>query len=383
MTTQSMTIRMVDTITQYEHIKEDVDTAVSEVVASGMYINGPAVKTFVANLATYMGAGKVIPCGNGTDALQIALMALDLKPGDEVITCPFTFAATVEVIALLGLKPVFVDVTDDSFNIATAKIEAVITEKTKAIIPVHLFGQPADMEPIMAIAKKHNLYVVEDAAQSMGATYTSSDGTTTMSGLIGHIGTTSFYPSKNLGAFGDGGAIFTNDAELGAKILQICNHGSNRRYYHDIVGVNSRLDSIQAAVLDIKLRHLDTYNANRRAAADLYDKAFADVEGLATPWRASNCNHVFHQYTLRVLGGRAKRDYIKEEMGKRNIPAMIYYPVSLHEQDAYAPYGYATGDFPVSERLTAEVISLPMHSEMDEAQINYIVENFLEIYHSN
>ncbi|MCL4105855.1 UNVERIFIED_CONTAM: hypothetical protein GTU68_012493 [Idotea baltica] len=203
-----------------------------------------------------------------------------------------------------------------------------------------------------------------------------------MSGLIGHIGTTSFYPSKNLGAFGDGGAIFTNDAELGAKIQQICNHGSNRRYYHDIVGVNSRLDSIQAAVLDIKLRHLDTYNANRRAAADLYDKAFAGVEGLATPWRASNCNHVFHQYTLRVLDGRAKRDHIQKEMSKRNIPAMIYYPVSLHEQDAYAPYGYATGDFPVSERLTAEVISLPMHSEMDEAQINYIAENFLDIYHS-
>jgi len=378
-----MTIRMVDTITQYEHIKQDVDTAVSEVVASGMYINGPAVKTFVANLATYLGAEKVIPCANGTDALQIALMALDLQPGDEVITCPFTFAATVEVIALLGLKPVFVDVTDDSFNIATAKIEAAITEKTKAIIPVHLFGQPADMEPIMAVANKHNLYVVEDAAQCMGATYTMADGTTQSAGLVGHIGTTSFYPSKNLGAFGDGGALFTNDEALGAKIQQICNHGSNRRYYHDIVGVNSRLDSIQAAILDIKLRHLDTYNANRRKAADLYDQAFAGVEGLVTPWRSDNCKHVFHQYTLRILGGRAKRDAIKEEMGKRNIPAMVYYPVSLHEQEAYAPYGFSAGDFPVSERLTAEVISLPMHSEMDEAQINYIAENFLEIYRNN
>ncbi len=370
---------MVDTITQYEHIKDEVDAAVAEVVASGAYINGPAVKQFTANLATYLGAERVIPCANGTDALQVALMALDLQPGDEVITTPFTFAATCEVVALLGLKPVFVDVTDDSFNIATAQIEAAITEKTKAIIPVHLFGQPADMQPIMDIAKKHNLYVIEDAAQSIGATYTMADGTTHQSGLIGHIGTTSFYPSKNLGAFGDGGALWTNNIELADKILQVCNHGSNRRYYYDMVGVNSRLDSIQAAILDTKLKQLDTYNANRIAAADLYDQAFAGVEGIVTPWRSANCKHVFHQYTLRIESGREKRDFVQTGLGERGIPSGVYYPVSLHLQPAYA-YDNKEGDFPVSERLSEEVISLPMHSELDATQVAYIAENFLELY---
>ncbi len=381
MTTKSMTIRMVDTITQYENIKSDVDAAIAEVVASGMYINGPAVKQFVANLATYLGAERVIPCANGTDALQVALMALELEPGDEVITVPFTFAATVEVVALLGLKPVFVDVTDDSFNMDTAAIEAAITERTKAIIPVHLFGQPADMQPIMDIAKKHNLYVIEDAAQSIGATYTMADGTTHQSGLVGHIGTTSFYPSKNLGAYGDGGALFTNDPALGDKILQVCNHGSNRRYYYDMVGVNSRLDSIQAAILDQKLKHLDTYNDNRIKAADLYDQHFAGVEGLVTPWRSSNCKHVFHQYTLRITGGREKRDFVREGLNKKGIPSGVYYPVSLHLQPAYSN-GYQEGDMPVSERLSEEVISLPMHSELDETQVAYITENFLELYHN-
>lgn len=378
-----MSIQMVDTITQYKHIKEEIDAAVSAVVASGKYINGPWVHDFRKNLGAYLGVDHVIACGNGTDALQVALMALDVQPGDEVITSPFTFFATAEVVALLGLKPVFVDVTDDSFNIATAKIEAAITDRTKAIMPVHLFGQPADMEPIMAISEKHNIPVIEDAAQSMGADYTFGDGRKMKSGAIGHIGCTSFYPSKNLGAFGDGGAVFTNDPALGAKIQSICNHGSSRRYYHDRIGVNSRLDSVQAAILDIKLKHLDTYNANRNKAADMYDAAFKDVEGLATPWRSANCTHAFHQYTLRVLDGRAKRDAIKEAMGERNIPAMIYYPVSLHIQEAYAPYGYKNGDFPVSERLSEEVISLPMHSELNEEQINYIAGHFIDCFNNN
>lgn len=379
MTTKSMTIRMVDTITQYENIKDEVDAAVAEVVASGAYINGPAVKQFTANLATYLGAERVIPCANGTDALQVALMALELQPGDEVITTPFTFAATCEVVALLGLKPVFVDVTNDTFNIDTSKIEAAITEKTRAIIPVHLFGQPADMQPIMDIANKHNLYVIEDAAQSIGATYTMADGTTRQSGLIGHIGTTSFYPSKNLGAYGDGGALWTNDLKLADKILQVCNHGSNRRYYYDMVGVNSRLDSIQAAILDTKLKRLDTYNASRRAAADLYDKAFAGIDGLVTPKRSDNCEHVFHQYTLRIEAGREKRDFIRDGLNAKGIPSGVYYPVSLHLQPAYA-YDNKEGDFPVSERLSEEVISLPMHSELDATQVAYIAENFLELY---
>lgn len=382
MTTKTMEIRMVDTITQYHHIKEEIDTAVQEVVESGWYINGPRVNAFRENLGQYLGAKHVIACGNGTDALQIALMALDLKPGDEVITAPFTFCATAEVIALLGLKPIFVDVTDDSFNIATDAIEAAITPKTKAIIPVHLFGQPADMEPLMEIANRHGIAVVEDAAQSIGASYTFSDGSTQMSGTIGHIGCTSFYPSKNLGAFGDGGAIFTNDDELGHKLQQICNHGSSRRYFHDRIGVNSRLDAVQAVILDIKLKHLESYNDNRRKAADMYDAAFAGVEGLVTPWRSSNCKHVFHQYTLRILEGREKRDAMQAALKERGIPAMIYYPVSLHQQEAYTIYGYQNGDFPVSERLTAEVISLPMHSELTEEQVNYITEHFLDIFHN-
>ncbi|MEM7038222.1 MAG: DegT/DnrJ/EryC1/StrS family aminotransferase, partial [Bacteroidota bacterium] len=276
---------MVDTITQYGKIREEVDAAIREVVESGMYINGPAVHRFRENLASYLGAERVVACANGTDALQVALMALELQPGDEVITVPFTFFATAEVIALLGLRPVFVDIDPDTFNIDPAKIEAAITEKTKCIIPVHLFGQPCDMEAIMKIARKHNLYVIEDAAQSIGADNTFSDGKTYKSGLIGDIGCTSFYPSKNLGAYGDAGAIFTNNAELGERCQVICNHGSHKRYYHERIGVNSRLDSIQAAILDIKLKHLDTYNNARRAAADVYDQHFAGVEGIITPVR--------------------------------------------------------------------------------------------------
>lgn len=378
-----MEIRMVDTITQYEHIKDEVDAEVHKVVTSGQYINGPWVHSFRKNLGEFLDAKHVVACGNGTDALQVALMALDLKPGDEVITSPFTFFATAEVVALLGLVPVFVDVTDDSFNIATAKIEAAITDRTRVIMPVHLFGQPADMQPIMDIAAKHNLFVVEDAAQSIGADYTMADGKTYQSGMVGHIGCTSFYPSKNLGAYGDGGALFTNDDELGHKMQQICNHGSSRRYFHDRIGVNSRLDSVQAAILDIKLKRLNTYNAARRKAADMYDAAFAGVDGLITPWRSSNCSHVFHQYTLRIKAGREERDRIQKAMMDRKIPAMIYYPVSLHLQEAYAPYGYKAGDFPVSERLSEEVISLPMHSELTAEQVEYIASNFLECYHNH
>ena len=372
---------MVDTITQYHHIKAEVDSAVAEVINSGAYINGPAVKNFTAHLAEYLGAKSVIPCANGTDALQIALMALDLQPGDEVITSPFTFFATAEVIALLGLIPVFVDVLPDSYNLDPSKIEEAITPKTKCIIPVHLFGQPCDMEPIMEIANRRKLWVVEDNAQAIGSKYTFSDGRTEVAGMIGHIGCTSFYPSKNLGAYGDAGAIFTNDEALGEKLLMICNHGSKQKYYHERIGVNSRLDSIQAAILDVKLGYLDSYNAAREAAASQYDALLAGVEGLEIPSRTSNSTHVFHQYTLRVLAGRERRDRLQAQLAERKIPSMVYYPVPLHVQEAYAPYGFKKGDFPISEALSEEVISLPMHSELTSAQVEYIVQNLLDCYH--
>lgn len=381
MTTQSMEIRMVDTITQYNLIKEEVDAAVAEVISTGAYINGPAVKRFTANFKDYLGAKSVIPCANGTDALQIALMALDLQPGDEVITSPFTFFATAEVIALLGLIPVFVDVDPGTFNIDPAKLEAAITPKTKCIIPVHLFGQPSEMESIMEIATRHQLWVVEDNAQAIGSDYTFKDGRTQKAGMIGHIGCTSFYPSKNLGAYGDGGAIFTNDEELGEKLLMICNHGSKERYYHERIGVNSRLDSIQGAILDVKLGHLDRYNASRAAAAAKYDELLAGVEGIEIPKRAPNTTHVFHQYTLQITEGRERRDRLQAQLAELKIPAMVYYPVPLHEQEAYAPYGFKKGDFPISEALSEKVISLPMHSELDNAQIEYIVQHLLACYH--
>lgn len=380
MTTKSMTIRMVDTITQYQKIKSEVDAAVLEVVASGMYINGPAVKSFSANLGTYLGANHVAPCGNGTDALQIALMALGLEPGDEIITPTFTFVATGEVVALLGMKPVFVDVDLHTFNMDPASVEAAITPKTKAIVPVHLFGQPANMEAIMDIAKRHNLYVVEDNAQAIGSSYTFDDGTKHTAGVIGDIGTTSFYPSKNLGAFGDGGAIFTQNEKYAEIIGSICNHGMKVRYYHDRVGVNSRLDSVQAAILDIKLKHLDSYNAARQAAAAMYDERFAEFDGIATPVRDPKGSHVFHQYTLRVLDGRERRDKIQKYMMERNVPAMIYYPVCLHQQECYETFGVKSGDLPVAEQLSGEVMSLAMHSEMNADQIDYILSVFKEAY---
>lgn len=372
-----MEIRMVDTVSQYQKIKQEVDQKVLALLDKGHYIGGEAVKEFEGALSTYLGGAQVISCANGTDALQVALMALGCEPGDEILTPSFTYIATVEVIALLRLKPVFVEVNPDTFNMDIHDLERKITPKTKVIMPVHLYGQPADMEPIMAIAKKHQLFVVEDTAQAIGAEYTFADGTIQKVGTIGDIGCTSFYPSKNLGAYGDGGAIFTHNAELGNTMRMICNHGQSRRYYHDSIGVNSRLDAIQAAILTVKLKHLDAYNAARIQAADTYDALFANVEGIQTPFRAPNAKHVFHQYTLRITAGREKRDSIKSKMDTLAVPTMIYYPVPSHLQKAYTEYGYSEGSLPVTEQLTAEVISLPMHSELTEAQINYIFSKIL------
>ena len=356
-------IPMVDLQGQYKKIQPEVDAAFREVLESCHFINGKWVKTFAENLATYLNIAHVIPCANGTDALQIALMALDLQPGDEVITTPFTFIATAEVIALLRLKPVFVDAEYDTFNIDVSKIEAAITSKTKCIIPVHLFGQAANMEAIMAIANAHNIYVVEDNAQAIGADYHFSNGTTQKVGTIGHIGCTSFFPSKNLGCYGDGGAIFTNDAELADTIRMVINHGSRIKYYHEVVGVNSRLDSLQAAVLDIKLKHLDTYANARRSAADIYDTLFKETPNLECPYRAPYSSHVFHQYTLKVEA--EDRDRVMAHLKRQNIACAVYYPVPLHIQNAYKMYGHKEGDFPISEKLAKEVFSLPIHTELD------------------
>ncbi|MEO0898905.1 MAG: DegT/DnrJ/EryC1/StrS family aminotransferase [Bacteroidota bacterium] len=375
-----MEIRMVDTISQYEKVQDQIDQAVLDVVKSGRYINGPVVKSFSEDLGKFLDVPYVIPCANGTDALQIALMALGLEPGDEVITPTFTYIATVEVISLLRLKPVFVEVDAVSFNISPEAIEKAITPKTKAIMPVHLYGQAADMEAIMAIAKKHNLHVVEDTAQAIGAQCHFSDGTSLSAGTVGSIGTTSFYPSKNLGAYGDGGAIFSRDAELGDYLRVICNHGAKKKYYHDNIGVNSRLDAIQAAILQIKLGQLATYNAARVAAAKVYDELFSDVEGVITPSWKDDGSHVFHQYTLKIEAGRAVRDAIREKLAERGIPSMIYYPIPIHMQGGYKQYGYKEGDFPVSERLCEQVLSLPMHSELTREQQVYIADHFKEIF---
>ncbi|WP_304344077.1 DegT/DnrJ/EryC1/StrS aminotransferase family protein [Chryseobacterium koreense] len=368
-------IQMVDLQSQYYKIKSEVDNAILNVVDSAAFINGPEVKSFQNELENYQGVNHVIPCANGTDALQIALMALDLKEGDEVITADFTFAATVEVIHLLKLKAVLVDVDYDTFTIDTEKLRAAITDKTKAIIPVHLFGQCANMEEILNIAKNHNLYVVEDNAQAIGADFTFSDGTSKKSGSMGIIGTTSFFPSKNLGCYGDGGAIFTNDDELAHKIRGIVNHGMYERYYHDEVGVNSRLDSIQATVLRKKLPLLDSYNDARRKAADFYDEAFANHPQILTPKRAANSTHVFHQYTLRILNG--KRNELRDFLAEKEIPAMIYYPVALRKQKAYYQESN-DADFANTDKLLNEVISLPMHTELDDEQLKCITDSVLE-----
>lgn len=366
-------LQMVDLGAQYQKIKKDIDEAIQGVIDSSAFINGPEVKNFQSELESYLNVKHVIPCGNGTDALQISLMALDLKPGDEVITADFTFAATVEVIHLLGLKSVLVDVDYDTFLIDPEKIRAAITPKTKAIIPVHLFGQCANMDEINKIAKEHNLFIVEDTAQGIGADFKGEKA-----GTIGTIGTTSFFPSKNLGGYGDGGAIFTNDDALAHKMRGICNHGMYQRYYHDEIGVNSRLDSIQAAILRVKLHHLDEYNKARRKAADFYNEAFQDIPELLTPAKADNSTHVYHQYTLRVTNG--KRNELKEFLESKGIPAMIYYPVPLRKQKAYDTGNYKDTDFPNTNKLIEEVISLPMHTELDKEQLEFIKESVIEFF---
>lgn len=369
-------INMVDLKGQYLKIKNEIDKRVLDVIESTAFINGPEVKTFQQNLEKYLDVKHVIPCANGTDALQVAMMALDLKPGDEVITASFTFIATAEVIALLGLKPVLVDVNPETFNIDPAAIRKAITPQTKAIVPVHLFGQAAEMEEIMAIAKEHNLFVIEDNAQAIGAEYTFADGHKKKAGTIGHIGCTSFFPSKNLGCYGDGGAIFTNDDVLADKLRIVVNHGMKVRYYHDLIGVNSRLDSIQAAILDVKLKHLDEYAAARNKAASYYDKAFSKTTKLSIPGRYIKSNHVFHQYTLITNG--VDRIALQQFLAEKGIPMMIYYPVPLHMQKAYIDPRYKEGDFPVTEFLCEKVISLPMHTELDEDQLHFITDSVLE-----
>ena len=364
---------MVDLKTQYLHIKDAVDTAVLSCIESTAFINGPAVKTFQADLEAYLGVKHVIPCANGTDALQIAMMALGLQPGDEVIVPSFTYVATAEVIALLGLTPVMIDVCPETFNITAALVAPAITERTRAIVPVHLFGQAADMERIMALAKAHNLYVIEDNAQAIGADYTFSDGTIAKTGAIGHVGCTSFFPSKNLGCYGDGGAIFTNDDALAAKLRMVANHGQSVQYYHDVVGVNSRLDSIQAAILSIKLAKLDEYSAARQQLAAAYDAAFAEIPALVIPKRNPQSTHVFHQYTLQVLNG--KRDSLKAFLQTKKIPAMIYYPVPLYDQKAFGVS--PKPNHPVTEHLCSTVLSLPMHTEMTEEVRTYIIESVI------
>ena len=367
---------MVDLQGQYQKIKSEVDEAMLNVLNTSAYINGPEVHKFQKSLEEYLDVKHVIPCANGTDALQIAMMALGLKPGDEVITSNFTFVATVEVIGLLGLTPVLVDVNPETFNIDPEAIKRAITPKTKAIVPVHLFGQSAEMEAVLAIAKEHNLYVIEDTAQATGAEYKFEDGTVKKCGTMGNVGATSFFPSKNLGCYGDGGAIFTNDDKLAETMRSVVNHGMTVRYYHDHVGVNSRLDSIQAAVLDIKLKHLNEYNDARRKAADYYDNAFANNPHIKTPVRYEKSNHIFHQYTL-VLNN-VDREGLQNFVQELGIPAPIYYPVPLHLQKAYKDPRYKEGDFPVTEALCNSVISLPMHTELDEEQLKFITDKVLE-----
>ncbi|MCK9292098.1 MAG: DegT/DnrJ/EryC1/StrS family aminotransferase [Bacteroidales bacterium] len=366
---------MVDLVGQYYKIKDEVDAAIQDVIASAAFINGPAVKAFQSDLEHYLNIKHVIPCGNGTDALQVALMALGLQPGDEVITTTFTFIATAEVIALLKLRPVLVDVCPNTFNIDPHAIEKAITSKTKAIIPVHLFGQCADMDRIMAIADTHNLFVIEDAAQALGATWYAKNGTAKKAGTIGHIGCTSFFPSKNLGCYGDGGAVFTNDDTLAEQLRMIVNHGMKIRYYHDIVGVNSRLDSIQAAILQIKLKYLDTYADARKQAANYYNTAFEGCDKLSTPITADFTDHVFHQYTL--VTHQIDREALATYLKRNGIASAIYYPVPLHLQKAYLDPRYKDGDFPIAENLSETVFSLPIHTEMDEATLQYISQTVL------
>lgn len=363
-------IQMVDLKTQYHHIKKEIDQAVIDCISSSTFINGPAVKEFQAGLEKYLGVKHVIPCANGTDSLQIAMMALGLVRGDEVICPSFTYVATAEVIGLLGLIPVMVEVDEKTFNITAEIIEKAITPKTKAIVPVHLYGQSCDMEPIMKLAEKYNLFVIEDNAQAIGATYTFSDGHTAKTGTIGHIGSTSFFPSKNLGCYGDGGALMTNDDELAKKMRMIANHGQEKKYYHKVLGCNSRLDTIQAAILNIKLKHLDTYGQARNLMASYYDTAFANIEVLQVPVRQLNSTHVFHQYTMKIKNG--KRDELQKFLSEKGIPSMIYYPLPLYKQEAFQQFVDSNFKLSITESLCDEVISLPIHTEMELESMEYV-----------
>jgi len=373
-----MNIRMVDLKGQYEKIKQEIDSEIQKVIDTTAFINGPKVKEFANHLSEYLGGTNVVPCANGTDALQIALMALDLQPGDEVIVPVHTYVATAEVIALLQLEPVFVDVDPDYFTLDVSQLESKITHKTKAIVPVHIYGQCTDMEPLMEIAQKHNLYVVEDTAQAIGAQYTFSDGREVFAGTIGHIGTTSFFPSKNLGAFGDGGALLVQNKELAEKCRMIANHGQSVKYHHDIIGCNSRLDTLQAAILDVKLKYLDTYSRARQKAADYYNEKLNTIQGIKTPAILSQSTHVYHQYTM-VLDESIDRDKLKEYLKTKGIPSMIYYPVPLHQQKAYDKNN-RNESFPVTEKLSKTVLSLPIHTEITTNEQDFIVssiQNFL------
>jgi dTDP-4-amino-4,6-dideoxygalactose transaminase len=373
-------IKMVDLQTQYQRIKEEIDHAIQQVLTSTAFIQGPEVQEFARALASYTGAKFVIPCANGTDALQIAMMSLGFRPGDEVILPVHTYVATAEVIALLGLTPVFVDVDEATFNINVDELESKITKNTVAIVPVHLYGQCADMEPLLALASKYSLSVIEDAAQSLSAEYTFKNGEKKKAGTMGTIGTTSFFPSKNLGCFGDGGAIFTNDEKLAEKIRIIANHGQKIKYYHEVIGVNSRLDTLQAAILNVKLQYLNDYSSRRMEVASYYDKALSGIPGLDIPYRASNSTHVFHQYTIKIKS--EKRDAFREYLSGENIPSMIYYPVPLHFQNAFKRPGIEAGAFPISEKLSKVVISLPIHTEMDVEQLEFICSKIKRFFSS-
>jgi UDP-2-acetamido-2-deoxy-ribo-hexuluronate aminotransferase len=371
-------IQMVDLKAQYEKIGSEIDIAIKSVIETTAFIKGPDVKLFEEELQEYMGVKHVISCANGTDALQLAFMALGLKPGDEVITTDFTFVATVEVVALLGLKLVLVDPDPGSFNISIEAVRKAITPKTKAIVPVHLFGQCACMDSLVDLAKKHNLFLVEDAAQATGADYFFPDGDTKKAGTIGHIGTTSFFPSKNLGCYGDGGALYTNDDSLAQKLRSFANHGMKVRYHHDDIGINSRLDSIQASILRVKLKHLSQFNAARGAVADYYDKAFNVCHSILVPERVTYSSHIFHQYTIKVTNG--KRDELKRYLESMNIPSMIYYPGPLHTQAAYRYLGYKENEFPVTAAICKEVLSLPIHPDIEQEQLDYIILNILKFF---
>lgn len=369
---------MVDLRAQFEQIEEEINQAIQGVLSSTAFINGPEVKLFAAELEAYTGAKHVIPCGNGTDALQIAMMALGFQPGQEVIVPTFTYVATVEVIALLGLKPKFIDVLPGTFELDPSQLEKVIGPNVVGIVPVHLYGQCSNMEVILNFAEKHGLKVIEDTAQAIGASYTFSDGKKMQAGTMGHVGTTSFFPSKNLGCYGDGGAMFTNDSELAEKLRMIANHGQKRKYYHDSIGVNSRLDTLQAAILRVKLPHLDRYSASRNQVAEKYDLAFKNHPNIQIPERAANSTHVFHQYTVKIKN--ASRDELKAFLQENGVPSMVYYPVPLHLQKAYLDYGYQRGDFPVAEQLCEQLLSFPIHTEMNFEEQDYIISTILNFF---